>query len=188
MSFPTSSSNWHTTPSPLLFGGSRRSSDPACNFLSNFYPCSPPISLWGLTFKNVESAFQARKFTEWNGEHARKISEAKSPVEAKRLGKKVRLSEEQLEEWEAHLSEETMKVCLEGKFVPGSELARKLLDTGDSTLVEDNRYKKWGVGTGGIGRNLLGVMLMERREELRRLEAEEEGQSKEGDAEEISGL
>jgi len=43
-----------------------------------------------------------------------------------------------------------------------------------------------GVGKGGVGRNLLGVTLMQRREELRRLETEKEGLSKEDGTEEAT--
>ena len=57
---------------------------------------------------------------------------------------------------------------LRDKFKPGSELAGKLLNTGDAELVEGNHWgdRYWGV-CDGEGQNKLGKLLMQVRGELR---------------------
>jgi len=47
-------------------------------------------------------------------------------------------------------------------------LSFKLLKTGDAVLVEDSKTDAfWGIGKKGNGKNMLGVLLMELREELK---------------------
>lgn len=53
--------------------------------------------------------------------------------------------------------------------VPGTDLTRLLLATGDAKLVEHTEQDDyWGDGGDGSGKNMLGRILMEVREELRR--------------------
>jgi predicted NAD-dependent protein-ADP-ribosyltransferase YbiA (DUF1768 family) len=70
-----------------------------------------------------------------------------------------------------------MRLCLRLKFDQHSELREKLLLTGDHIIFEDvskrptARNKFWGaVKTNGQldGQNMLGKLLMELREELRK--------------------
>ena len=63
---------------------------------------------------------------------------------------------------------EVMRGLLARKFAPGTELAARLLATGDAQLVEGNTWgdRFWGVCR-GQGRNQLGQLLMERRDQLR---------------------
>jgi predicted NAD-dependent protein-ADP-ribosyltransferase YbiA (DUF1768 family) len=62
----------------------------------------------------------------------------------------------------------TMLTLLRQKFALGSELAKKLLDTGNRDLVEGNTWGDtfWGVCK-GQGENMLGKLLMQVRAELR---------------------
>lgn len=64
-----------------------------------------------------------------------------------------------------------MRAVLRAKFTQHSDLRELLLSTGDVRLVEsatvDNEVNRlWGE-VGGVGRNMLGTMLMELRAELR---------------------
>ena len=61
-----------------------------------------------------------------------------------------------------------MKELLMAKFSQNEDLKKKLLDTGDATLIEGNTWgdKYWGVCK-GVGKNRLGELLMEVREELK---------------------
>lgn len=48
------------------------------------------------------------------------------------------------------------------------DLKEKLLNTGDSILIEDSKTDGiWGIGKSGKGKNMLGKLLMKVREELR---------------------
>lgn len=127
-------------------------------WLSNFWPAS--VHLRELTFSSVEAAYQAAK--------TRDVAIQKkfcglSPVEAKRFGRNIPLRED----WE-EVKEKAMLYFLEQKFAPGSQLARKLLYTGDAVLVEENSWgdRYWGVCRGS-GENRLGKLLMQVRDSLR---------------------
>lgn len=65
-----------------------------------------------------------------------------------------------------------MLKCLQAKFAQHSDLREQLLSTGDSFLVEHTtKDKYWGDGgdggSGDKGKNMLGILLMKVREELR---------------------
>ncbi|EIN08828.1 DUF1768-domain-containing protein [Punctularia strigosozonata HHB-11173 SS5] len=166
-SYPKQSGNW-LKHNHLCFGGKNRQSDPNANFLSNFYPA--PFELDGIQHYHVEGAFQAAKYLDLSEEgrsptYARRIAETKDPAEAKRLGRQKRLSAEDVKTWQEGGAEAAMRKAIAAKFAQGSELAAKLLDTGDRVLVEATRDKLWGA-VKGVGKNKLGVILMERRAQL----------------------
>ena len=126
-------------------------------FLSNFYEC--PIPYLGLTFRNAEAAFQAAKTI--NAEE-RKEFVSLSASQAKRKGRRVKLRSD----WE-QMKVTVMREVLGIKFLD-PELSSKLLATGNEELIEGNTWNDrfWGVCRGS-GRNVLGKLLMEIREERR---------------------
>jgi len=126
-------------------------------FLSNFYECSIPYL--GLTFRNAEAAFQAAKTI--NAEE-RKEFVSLSASQAKRKGRRVELRSD----WE-QMKITVMREVLGIKFLD-PELSSKLLATGNEELIEGNTWNDrfWGVCRGS-GRNVLGKLLMEIREERR---------------------
>lgn len=64
-----------------------------------------------------------------------------------------------------------MKKGLTLKFVENRELLGKLMSTGNRKIVEHTvNDKYWGDGGDGSGKNRLGILLMEVRNELRRME------------------
>lgn len=130
-------------------------------FLSNFYPS--PIYWNGIRFPTVEHAFQAGKTT--NPAWQTKIRDAATPGQAKRLGRSVAL----IADWETRKIP-LMTLLIEYKFVPGSELADRLVATGDAELIEGNTWGDnfWGVDirTPEKGLNWLGKILMLRRRAL----------------------
>jgi ribA/ribD-fused uncharacterized protein len=64
-----------------------------------------------------------------------------------------------------------MKKALIAKFTQHPKLKRLLLSTGDKTLVEHTvNDSYWGDGGDGSGKNKLGLLLMEVREEIRAAE------------------
>lgn len=136
-------------------------------FLSNFW--EEPFDCGGRIVPTAEHAFQAQKA---RGQKAVQdlILRASTPSHAKRLGRRVRLPEN----WN-EIRVEVMRKIIEFKFAEGSVLAQRLIDTGDEHLMEGNTWGDtfWGcvrepkdVGT-WVGANNLGILLMERRKELR---------------------
>jgi ribA/ribD-fused uncharacterized protein len=61
-----------------------------------------------------------------------------------------------------------MRVAVVAKFIQHEELRTLLLGTGDAKLVEHTENDSyWGDGGDGSGKNMLGRILMEVREQLR---------------------
>lgn len=126
-------------------------------FLSNFYVA--PVYYQGIRFENNEAAFQAAKCPERVREFC-----GLSPQKAKRLGRSVELRPD----WEEVKYDVMYQVC-RAKFLQNTDLARKLVETGDAELIEGNTWddKVWGVCK-GTGENNLGKILMRIRDELNR--------------------
>lgn len=127
-------------------------------FLSNFYPAI--ISMDGMSFLNAESAFQAQKCL--NRQDRFQFCNL-SPRDAKKLGRKVKLRLD----WEA-IKDQVMAYVLHLKFRQHPELGNLLIATGDAELIEGNPWRDtyWGV-CDGVGKNRLGELLMQLRNELR---------------------
>ena len=138
----------------------------AFRFLSNFYPS--PIRVWlddGTVAQaaTVEHTFQAYKTLD--AAQQRRVLDALTPGQAKRAGRNVSLRQG----WNA-MRLDVMAELLAAKFEIGSDLAVRLIATGDAPLVEGNVWgdRFWG-RCGGIGHNHLGRLLMARRAELQRV-------------------
>lgn len=110
-----------------------------------------------------EHYFQAQKFE--NAAHKEEIRRANTPMIAAQLGrdrkKKLR------RDWES-AKDGVMKKAVLAKFSQHEELKALLLSTGDALLIEHTSNDAyWGDGGDGHGRNRLGQILMQVREELR---------------------
>ena len=127
-------------------------------FLSYFYVA--PVFYHGIRFENNEAAFQAAKCPERMQEFC-----VLNPSEAKRLGRRVELRQD----WEDIKYDVMYQVC-KAKFLQNRDLMKRLIETGDAELVEDNTWNDtiWGV-CNGVGENHLGKILMRIREELQRV-------------------
>jgi len=133
-------------------------------FLSNF--AHSPITFKGKQWLTVEHIFQAEKtLDEDMGEQ---IRIAPTSRKAKRIGRMVPLRSD----WE-QIKMEVMLNCIRLKFRQHPKLKKKLLGTGDAVLIEGNTWhdniwgdcscpKCWNIE----GKNLLGRILMQVREEL----------------------
>lgn len=143
-----------------FFGGYR--------WLSNFYP-SPITDANGTVWPTVEHYYQAMKST--TAEDARLIHAAVRPGDAKRAGRSIIIRSD----WE-QIKDGVMMWALATKFAPGTEFAQLLLDTRTMQLIEGNEWHDnyWGNCRCGAanclapGRNVLGEMLMDVRDTLRR--------------------
>ena len=69
-------------------------------------------------------------------------------------------------DWES-VKVEIMRTALKAKFTQHDDLQEILLSTGDAAIVEHTeRDSFWGDGGNGSGKNMLGKLLMQIRDEL----------------------
>ena len=70
-------------------------------------------------------------------------------------------------DWE-EVKDEVMLQALRMKFSQNPEIAEELLATGDAILIEHTQNDAyWADGGDGSGKNKLGLLLMQVREELK---------------------
>jgi ribA/ribD-fused uncharacterized protein len=132
---------------------------------SNFSP--HPIEIGGKTWPTSEHYFQAQKFAGAPDEE--EIRQAASPMIAARMGRSRKRPLRV--DWE-EVKDRIMHEAVLAKFTQHADLRAILLATGDAEIVEhtaNDRY--WGDGGDGRGRNRLGQILMQVRDELRAEEA-----------------
>ena len=129
-------------------------------FLSNFY--MKKVVWRGVAYKSAEHAYQAQKTTDIKWQQA--IKAAPTPNACKKIARKSPL----IADWD-QIKVEIMWKIIKAKFTPGSELAKQLLLTGNAILIEGNWWHDyfWGV-CNGKGKNMLGKLLMKRREQLQK--------------------
>ncbi|HRS74679.1 MAG TPA: NADAR family protein [Anaerolineaceae bacterium] len=137
-------------------------------FLSNFYPAEVyRLDVFDpFPYRTVEHAFQAAKAI--NGSDAEAIRMAKTPTEAKLLGRHVTLRSD----WDIFKISVMSQLLLQ-KFSIGSPLRERLRATGSNLLIEGNTWgdQVWGCTRFNgewIGQNLLGIMLMQVRDTINR--------------------
>jgi len=69
-------------------------------------------------------------------------------------------------DWE-EVKDKVMREALYAKFTQHPNLHEKMLATGNADIIEHTKNDSyWGDGGDGTGKNMLGVLLMELREEL----------------------
>lgn len=120
------------------------------------------FELDGKYWKTSEHYFQAMKFEDTKYETM--VREARSPKEAANLGR--RRDFPLRKDWDA-IKDDVMRRAVTKKFETHEDIAKLLLSTGDSDIVENapSDYY-WGCGKDGSGKNMLGKILMEVREKL----------------------
>ena len=136
--------------------------DPYYEF-TNFYRA--PIQVDGHTWPTTEHYFQAQKFvgTPYVGV-IRKLASAR---EAFQLSRDPKVSRWRRSDWDS-VKDDVMLKALRLKFMQHDKLRRKLLETGEKTLIEHTSNDSyWGDGGDGSGRNTLGKLLMQVRRDLR---------------------
>lgn len=131
---------------------------------SNFSDYSVKID--GKVWPTTEHYFQAMKFDSLSDQA--EIRKANTPYDAAQKGRsrKRKLKKN----WES-IKCDVMKKALAAKFSQYDNLKNLLIGTGDAVLVEHTSNDSfWGDGGHGRGRNMLGILLMELREEIRLME------------------
>ena len=128
---------------------------------SNFYPA--PIEIGGKIWPTSEHYFQAMKFEGKDREEfIRKLDSPGSAFkEARNLAYPLR------SDWEV-VKNDFMMTALRAKFTQHKNLLDVLLGTGEKKIVEHtNKDAYWADGGNGSGKNMLGILLMRLRDELR---------------------
>ena len=130
-------------------------------FMSNFAPY--PFSDGGKIWPTSEHYFQAQKFLV--PQIQEKIRQIVSPMDAALEG---RNRQNPLRpDWE-EVKDKVMLQVLRMKFSQNPEIAKGLVATGDAILIEHTRNDAyWADGGDGSGKNKLGLLLMQVREELK---------------------
>jgi len=129
--------------------------------LSNFAPYG--IEMDQKWYPTIEHHFQAMKFADPS--HTEKIRKAHTPASAKTLRRSRKLPIR--EDWDS-ARVDIMREAIRQKFKTHDSIRHLLLETGDEELIEAApRDYFWGCGSTGTGKNMLGQILMDVRQELR---------------------
>lgn len=152
----------------VLFWGSQ-------DIYSNWHPCQ--FSIDGVQYFNVEQYMMAEKARLFGDKAAEQlILQTQDPRRIKALGRSVRGYDDA--RWAAVRMEVVERACL-AKFGQNERLHEQLLATQDKTLVEASPVDSlWGIGLSShdpraldpeqwLGDNLLGLVLMKVRQQLR---------------------
>jgi len=128
-------------------------------WMSNFE--RSPMTIDGIVYQTNEHYYQSQRshvkeLQEW-------IAAAPNPFAAMKAGRALR-PEEETANWES-IKFDVMLKGLRAKYTQNPTLKQKLLDTGDAYIHEDSPTDMvWGIK----GKDMLGKLLMQVREELRK--------------------
>lgn len=123
-----------------------------------------PFELDGKEWRTTEHYFQAQKFV--GTEFEEEIRQIASPMIAARAGRDRK--KPLRPDWEK-AKDDVMRAAVRAKFTQHPKLAELLLSTGNAELIEHTKNDAyWADGGDGSGKNMLGIILMELREELRK--------------------
>lgn len=150
---------------PVIINFYSVSDDFGC--FSNF--SAHPMRIGGKLWPTSEHYFQAQKFKEV--EYREKIRKANSPMIAARMGRDRKKPLRR--DWES-VKVGVMRDAVRAKFTQHADIREILLSTGDAKIVEHTeRDSYWGDGGDGSGKNMLGRILMEIRDELKETPSDE---------------
>lgn len=131
-------------------------------YMSNFSPHGFTDES-GNYWPTSEHYYQAAKFL-GHDDLIEQVRLAKSPMAAASLGRRLSPLRE---DWE-DVKDDVMRRALFLKFTQNLDIQMNLLETGDDTLIEDSPTDfYWGCGASNNGKNMLGKLLMELRDDLR---------------------
>lgn len=142
-------------------------------YLSNFYRCD--VRYNGILFDSSERAYQHERCKRLKApEAAQQVLEARGPQDCKRISGYI----DSNNEWDSQ-KREVMKSIVSAKFAQNEMLTNALLLTGNKNLIEATTDMFWGaaavIGSKLLkngtwkGRNELGTILTEVREDLKRV-------------------
>jgi N-glycosidase YbiA len=121
------------------------------------------VKLDGVEWPTTEHYFQAKKFE--GTHHETELRKASSAMEVAKMGRDRKRPLRA--DWE-QVKDDIMRTAVRAKFTQHKSLQEILLSTGDAILVEHTvNDSYWGDGGDGSGKNMLGKILVEIREELK---------------------
>jgi len=127
-------------------------------WLSNYHVCD--VEYGGLVFTSSEAAYQSAKNDDI---FLKSRFQEMTPHESKLFSHKIKIRKD----WES-IKKQVMYDCLKSKFERNQELRDQLIQTGSKYLEETNYWNDTYYGVcNGKGKNILGKLLMQIREELR---------------------
>lgn len=128
------------------------------------------MTIDGKLYYHVEGYYQSHKFVGINNSAVEHIRNVTSPMACKKIGKSYVITDNKMKEWEEGTRDIVMKQAVYTKFITNSELSRKLIETGDSILIENSHSDTyWAGGKDGKGENKLGKILMDVRHLLQNI-------------------
>lgn len=132
---------------------------------SNFSP--HPVVIDGVTYPTTEHYFQSQKFLD--PKIQRRIITASTPMQAAQLGR--RRDFPLRKNWES-CKDAIMLQAVRAKVAQHPEVKEALLSTGNAPLIEHTANDSyWADGGNGTGKNRLGKILVQVREEIRQEQA-----------------
>ncbi len=135
--------------------------------LSNF--SEHEVEVDGEIWPTNEHYFQAMKFPH-NPEVREliRIVEQKKPMNAKRIANRDNGGLVDWNDWNKKRKDKVMLFIVRIKFDQHKDLCDILLSTGNEELIENSKIDPyWGCGSDGNGKNKLGKILMNVREEIK---------------------
>jgi ribA/ribD-fused uncharacterized protein len=138
-------------------------------FMSNMYVLENPVdTIYGIQVPTSEHAYQADRFTSFVAHEM--VANTDDGIRAKNLARYLlKIGVEQRPDWD-FIKVTRMHEINAQKYARNTEIAEKLIATGDKELVEGNVWddRFWGVSPVGSrdGQNHLGRILMRLRYEL----------------------
>lgn len=132
-----------------------------CGEYSNF--ARYPFDVGGVHYKTSEHYFQCMKFAP--GPDRDEVLKANKPSDAAAIGRDR--ARPLRKDWE-EVKDDVMYQAIKYKFEKYPKLQELLLSTGDREIIENSPIDSyWGCGADGLGKNMLGKLLMKLRTELR---------------------
>ncbi len=127
------------------------------------------IEMDGLYYRTTEHYFQAMKFITTDPDYAERIRGAATPKQAANMG---RSRDYPLRpDWE-QVKDDIMHAAVLKKCETHEKIRQLLLETDDAQIIEKTTGDYyWGCGTKGTGKNMLGIILMRVRDQLREHES-----------------
>lgn len=123
------------------------------------------VKIWGKTFPTLEHAYHFKKFENTAPKVAEQIMNAPSPWAANRVSRKH--ENKRSADWD-EIKLAIMEELAVAKFTQHEDAQSCLHKTGSKLIVENSPWDNyWGSGSGGGGKNMMGMILMKVRDKLR---------------------
>jgi len=122
------------------------------------------VKIWSKTFPTLEHGYHYRKYSETAPQVAAEILAAPSAWATMQIDRKHH--EKRRKDWE-EVKVEIMTELMRAKVAQNEDVRACLLATGGKQLVKNSPFDEfWGSGAKGTGKNMVGEIFMQIRNEL----------------------